>query len=48
MTASSFFSLSKEKKKKILRSVIRGANEDQRKVMQEYKALKKSKKKVLA
>ncbi|MFA6305638.1 MAG: hypothetical protein WC651_02830 [Candidatus Gracilibacteria bacterium] len=48
MTASSFFSLSEKKKKEILRSVVRGANEDQRKVMQEYKALKKSKKKVLA
>ena len=47
MTASSFFSLSIEKKKKILQSVVRGANEDQRKVMQEYKDLKKTKKKVL-
>ncbi len=47
MTASSFFSLSLKEKKKILKSVIRGANEDQRKVMQEYKALKKSKKRIL-
>lgn len=42
MKASSFFSLSTEKKKKILQSVIRGENEDQRKVMQKYNALKKS------
>lgn len=47
MTASGFFSLPSKEKKKILKSVVRGANEDQKKVMLEYQALKKSKKRVL-
>ena len=39
MTASNFFSLPTKEKKKILRSVVRGANEDQMKVMEQYEAL---------
>lgn len=47
MIASSFFNLPLKDKKRILKSVVRGANEDQRKVMREYEALKKSKKRAL-
>lgn len=46
MTASSFFDLPLKEKKRILKSIVRGANEDQREVMRQYEALKKSKKKV--